>query len=840
MSVRLALIFVFALLAQSSQLMSAQVGTWKIYQADDPEFLDRVLAALNADDCGSIVELGGSSIFDTKEPVADRTLIVAGMLLSCEATISISGDGAGGWRRDFERNWGALPPVGASRAFYELSTARVRLALDSYESAFEAAQAAIAALEGLNLDAEPKTLTAVHTQAIAAEAFLVIAETYYQTGRPQFGGRVARGAWGSWYKWSSAEAYWKNLKGAERIYAERLRSDLAARIYTVLQQTGQSDAVILDSLREGVRNAGPYPHAMIALAFQHIDAGDDLGAQLWLDLAAKQPHTKVSERALACAMVSQDALRVANGKLALARTLEARIGDCLINRDRAIWAYRAAKNYDRIDAVKPRGWMGPEITYWVQAVSDRKDLSPTWRRQYFRSPERAFMLDYYMRASAPAPGPTSTDAAFYLLQMSEDVRGLLIGDVDRLGLGFERFPETSERLRRDVGKRTIFVSVMAGKAGLYVVSLDREVLRGAFQPYPSTELAADTDRILGMLADRESDLEQLDGALRRLSSRMLAGFEERLEAKDELIFLVDGTLARIPPTLFYGSETASDPLGLVKRVATAPAVRHVFADRDRRIGDEMERVKQERHAPQLKLVAVGDPAFRSVIAAGEGASKAASRGRIRSVDGGASVSHLPETRLEIEAVARQFADPRIMLGAQSTESALKGLDFTDVTNLHLATHGILGGEIEGLEEPALIMADEWEADTLLTMTEIEKLDLARVSLVILSACNTGSGDYYTGEGTLALSSAFLSAGANRVIASMWPVASDQAVVFMAEYYRNWMNLQKAVNVMPLDEWGMRVEASRDSIATALMLTMREMRDRYEHPFYWAPFVNIGY
>ena len=53
----------------------------------------------------------------------------------------------------------------------------------------------------------------------------------------------------------------------------------------------------------------------------------------------------------------------------------------------------------------------------------------------------------------------------------------------------------------------------------------------------------------------------------------------------------------------------------------------------------------------------------------------------------------------------------------------------------------------------------------------------------MSACNTGSGKVLHGEGVIGMGRAFLAAGSNKVIVSLWPVAFDETTTFMIDFYR---------------------------------------------------------
>lgn len=55
-------------------------------------------------------------------------------------------------------------------------------------------------------------------------------------------------------------------------------------------------------------------------------------------------------------------------------------------------------------------------------------------------------------------------------------------------------------------------------------------------------------------------------------------------------------------------------------------------------------------------------------------------------------------------------------------------------------------------------------------------------LVVLSACESGSGSIYTGEGLQGLANAFLEAGAGLVLATRWRLNDREAEPFLATFY----------------------------------------------------------
>jgi len=136
--------------------------------------------------------------------------------------------------------------------------------------------------------------------------------------------------------------------------------------------------------------------------------------------------------------------------------------------------------------------------------------------------------------------------------------------------------------------------------------------------------------------------------------------------------------------------------------------------------------------------------------------------------------------------------------------------------LHLATHGFFAGESEPSAEvgaqrgdllwagprwrpdavgrhPGLLSGivfagvnrpDRQPAETILTALEAAEMELEKVELVVLSACDTGRGQVAGGEGVLGLQRAFQLAGAHSVVASLWKVPDEATQKLMAEFYKN--------------------------------------------------------
>ncbi len=207
---------------------------------------------------------------------------------------------------------------------------------------------------------------------------------------------------------------------------------------------------------------------------------------------------------------------------------------------------------------------------------------------------------------------------------------------------------------------------------------------------------------------------------------------------------------------------------------------------------------------------------------------------------------LAGTLLEAEAIESQFPGAQLLTGQQATEGALKQVNAPSI--LHIATHGFFltdankmqddhgrssAGGVESdasFENPllrsglALAGANLNHAGVdngILTALEASDLNLWGTKLVTLSACDTGVGVIHNGEGVYGLRRAFLLAGAESVVMSLWPVSDYATREMMTSYYKG---LKKGMG---------RAEALRQT-----KLALLKRKDR-QHPFYWASFIESG-
>lgn len=132
-----------------------------------------------------------------------------------------------------------------------------------------------------------------------------------------------------------------------------------------------------------------------------------------------------------------------------------------------------------------------------------------------------------------------------------------------------------------------------------------------------------------------------------------------------------------------------------------------------------------------------------------------------------------------------------------------------------------------LSRAALLLAGAAQAalspdstqDGLITAREVSSMNLGGTQLVVLSACETGSGSVETGQGVYGMRRAFLIAGAETLVTSLWRVADQETSQLMERYYQNLKTGQGR--------------------AAAMQQAAQWMRQKQPHPYYWAPFIVAG-
>ena len=148
--------------------------------------------------------------------------------------------------------------------------------------------------------------------------------------------------------------------------------------------------------------------------------------------------------------------------------------------------------------------------------------------------------------------------------------------------------------------------------------------------------------------------------------------------------------------------------------------------------------------------------------------------------------------------------------------------------------------------------------------------LALSVLVVLSACQTGTGARAGGDELLGLGRALVAAGARAVVVSLWPVNDACTAVLMSRFHadrvcglpddealyeaQHWvrgLTMEQVHEELTrlaragdeIDDHGPQKPAATGLAAQRLVSTLRPVRPSPQlvpsHPMIWAPFVLVG-
>ncbi len=171
---------------------------------------------------------------------------------------------------------------------------------------------------------------------------------------------------------------------------------------------------------------------------------------------------------------------------------------------------------------------------------------------------------------------------------------------------------------------------------------------------------------------------------------------------------------------------------------------------------------------------------------------------------------IPDAEREANTIARILKTQALTGNAASETVVVQKMPQAKI--IHLATHAV---EFNGTNTIALASSNQ--DDGWLSIEEIQNLNL-QADLVVLRAGKTALGKI-TSDGVIGLPRAFLAAGADSVIASLW-VVDDMAMTFlMTKFYEN-------------------LSKSPDK-AGALRQAILETMKKYPNPQDWGGFTSIG-
>jgi CHAT domain-containing protein len=384
-----------------------------------------------------------------------------------------------------------------------------------------------------------------------------------------------------------------------------------------------------------------------------------------------------------------------------------------------------------------------------------------------------------------------------------------------------------------VDDQTLLLEYGLGLDKSYVWAVTRNDLKSyELPPLPQINDAAQKLYELLKTSDGSKNANELAQATRELSQLILSPVTAELK-KSRVIVVADGPLHYIPFQILTPTADSDQPLVATTEVINSPSAS---------ILGQLRQESFRKKPPTEVLAAFGDPVFASNYAQRRDADRdehvaaltypEEERWRQAQRDIAADAGSLNPTNIQPLFFAKyELASLQKVAGTETflatgfdaTPEKLKNTDLTKYAILHFATHGILNPKRP--ENSGLFLStvnrDGRPQNGFVGLEDIYGLR-APVSLVVLSACQTGLGKDVRGEGLIGLTRGFMYAGASSVVSSLWKVEDEVTAELMKNFYTNM--LQRG---MPP--------------AAALRAAQNHIREQpqWRSPYYWAAFTFQG-
>jgi len=175
---------------------------------------------------------------------------------------------------------------------------------------------------------------------------------------------------------------------------------------------------------------------------------------------------------------------------------------------------------------------------------------------------------------------------------------------------------------------------------------------------------------------------------------------------------------------------------------------------------------------------------------------------------------LPASDQSLRSISSLFTKTNEFINASATRANFLN-NFFNYTVVQLYTHGS-SGVTSG--EPEIYFAD-----SSLRLSDIDPVYKPATELIVLSACETGNGVFYKGEGVFSFNRAFASIGIPSSLVNLWSV-DNKAVYALTELFYKYVAMG-----LPLDI----------SLQKAKIEYMQNASRDRAMPYYWAPAIIFG-
>lgn len=386
---------------------------------------------------------------------------------------------------------------------------------------------------------------------------------------------------------------------------------------------------------------------------------------------------------------------------------------------------------------------------------------------------------------------------------------------------FRPQPVNLDRFRAILGENDLLISQVEGGGKSWIVS----ITAGGLEWHEADALAIGSHVLAIRRSVNNAEVDEDSFAYGDASALYRAVFPKGVKSGSRILFYGSGDLAYVPFSLMLTSDYTG-------RLAKAPwLVRKASFQVVGNLSLFGKRPTRDSDADELVFAGIGGAELPPAAPEGAVADGVALAGLFRSgrpvLNSIAELPPLPNAAGELQAIADALpgSDDVLLVGPDAAEENFKARDLSKADVIVFATHGLVAGEMRDLWEPALLLgtgSPDGGEDGLLGASEIARLRL-NADWVILSACNTSSGDSVGAPIYSGLATAFSQAGARSLMLSHWRLRDDAAA-------------RLSVGTVRQAAAGMdRAEALRQA---QLALIGDRKVEGAAHPATWAAFIIV--
>ncbi|MEH1797289.1 CHAT domain-containing protein [Nostoc sp.] len=193
---------------------------------------------------------------------------------------------------------------------------------------------------------------------------------------------------------------------------------------------------------------------------------------------------------------------------------------------------------------------------------------------------------------------------------------------------------------------------------------------------------------------------------------------------------------------------------------------------------------------------------------------------------GTDVPPLPNVPTELNQIKNAGFASIELLNEKFTKNNLRDkIKNSSFPVIHLATHAQFSSQAE---DTYILTSDgKLNIKEFANLFQRTNQNQSKLELLVLSACETASGN---NRAILGLAGIAVRAGAGSTVGTLWKVSDDSTATIMGHFYEQLAHA-KTTKV---------TKAEALHLAQVKLLEQgRSQQSKYEHPFYWAPFILVG-